>query len=107
MSNLWLVFPLSQVLLSIIAGIMTIMYGKIAASHMGGGVIQKMIYLTSGIAFLLALYTVSGLWAYFSGNDLGRAIQHTVILLMSLSALLMGYYLMKFAKALQNLESED
>ena len=107
MSDYWLVFPLSQVVLSIIAGFTTIYYGKKAARHMGGGLIQNMIYLAASIAFLLALYTIFGLWAYFSGNEIGRYTQHTLILIMSLLALVMGYYLMKFARALQSLESED
>jgi hypothetical protein len=107
MSEYWMVFPLSQVGISIIAGFMTIYYGKKSASHMGGGVLQSMIYLAASIAFILALYTIFGLWAYFSGNEIGRYVQHTLILIMSLLALVMGYYLMKFSKALESLGSED
>ncbi len=107
MEDAWIVFPLSQVVLSILAGMMTIVYGKIAASHMGGGLLGKMIYLTASIAFLLALYTILGLWSYFSGNEAGRYAQHTLILIMSILALMMGYYLMKFANALKALESEE
>lgn len=107
MGNAWLIFPLSQVLLSIIAGIMTIVYGKMAANRMGGGILREMIYLTASIAFLLALYTILGLWSYFSGNEAGRFAQHLLILIMSILALMMGYYLMKFANALKALESEE
>ena len=102
-----MIFPLSQVVLSIIAGILMIVYGRMAASHMGGGLLGKMIYLAASIAFLLALYTIFGLWVYFSGNEAGRYVQHTLILIMSILALMMGHYLMKFANALKTLESED
>ncbi len=107
MQDTWVVFPLIQVMISIIAGIMIALYGAELAEHLGGGIIQKIIWSVTLMAFLLALYTIVGLWAYFFGSDLGHAINHTIILLMSLVAIVIGYYLKTFSDSMKALESEE
>ena len=107
MSNTWLVFPLIQVIISIIAGSMIGIYGTSLVHFLGGGIIQKIIWLISLLAFLLAAYTIIGLWGYFAGNDIYKAINHTLILIMSITSIIIGYYLKRFSDGIKAMQSGD
>ncbi len=103
----WVVFPLSQAVIAIIAGALLARYGAYVASKMGGGILQKTMISVSLLSFLLAAYTIFGLWGYFSDNDLIKGLSHAIILIMSLGVLVLAYYTRNFADELKKMESEE
>ena len=107
MTETWMIFPVIQVIMAAIAGALAGIYGETVTSHLGGGVIEKIVNLTVVLSFLLVAYTVLGLWAYFTGSDMGHAIKGTIILLMSAVLMLMGYYLKKFSDGTKVMESGE
>ena len=103
----WMIFPLIQVAVSLAAGAIIGIYGTYIASRIGGGVLQKAMIMISMLSFLLAAYTVIGLWGYLAENDSSDMIRHLIILFMGFGVLILAYYVRKFAIGLKKMESEE
>ena len=99
-----MIFPLTQVAVSLAAGTIIGVYGTYIASKMGGGVLHKAMIMISILSFLLAAYTVIGLWGYLTENTSADMIRHLIVFFMGFGVLILAYYVRKFAVGLKKME---